>query len=249
MAIGYWGYPNGDIPNAAMTPITSRGSTYYLKPDAAYWWLRLQAAYASAWSVALSITDGYRNLAEQWYYWNAYQAGWGNVAAYPGKSNHGWAMAVDIYTPAFGGSTGTPQHNWLRANAPSYGWTWTTGQASGESWHWEFTNVPTQPVDTGDSTPITNTEEDENMLYYKDNDTDIIYARDLASGFPSLTIIGKNLSNSGIGFLGAPIGAKISPTTGVNVQKLVDWYGTNPVPAPLYDELIKNKPPVKGLKK
>jgi len=97
-------------------------------------------------------------------------------------------------------------------------------------------------------TPITDPEEDD-MLYYKDNDTDIIYARDVVASGPELTIIGKNLSNSGIGFLGAPIGAKISPTSGPNIQKLIDWYGVNPVPAGLYAELSKNKPAVKGLSK
>lgn len=153
MAIGYWGYPNGDIPASAMYPVQSMGGTFYLREDAAYWWWRLTAEYGAVWGVPLEITDGYRPLAEQWYYWNAYQAGWGNVAAYPGTSNHGWACAVDIYTPSFGGSSSTPQHGWLRAHAPSFGWTWTTGKASGESWHWEFTESLPIPAGTN-VTPI-----------------------------------------------------------------------------------------------
>ncbi|MDH6181807.1 hypothetical protein M2152_001989 [Microbacteriaceae bacterium SG_E_30_P1] len=147
--MSYWGYPNGEIPAEAMYAFESRGGWFYLREDAAYWWWRLRADYAATWGVLLDVTDAYRNLAEQWYYWNAYQAGWGNVAAYPGRSNHGWAIAVDIYTPSYGGSAGTPQHDWLVEHAPKYGWTWHTGKASGESWHWEFTQTPTMPADLG----------------------------------------------------------------------------------------------------
>jgi LAS superfamily LD-carboxypeptidase LdcB len=62
------------------------------------------------------------------------------MAAVPGTSNHGWGRAVDLC----GGieSFGTPQHDWLVANAPRFGWvhpSWAevTGSRP-EPWHFEF---------------------------------------------------------------------------------------------------------------
>lgn len=158
--IGNWGHPNGNIPASAMTAIQSRGGTFYLEPVAAIWWGRLAQAFFDRFGVWLDITDGYRDLAEQTYYWNAYQAGWGNIAARPGKSNHGWAKAVDIFTPSFGNSVTSERHRWLQANAPKYGWTWTTGKASNESWHWEFAIAPTITASL-DTEPIDESEEDD----------------------------------------------------------------------------------------
>lgn len=151
--MGNWGYPNGQIPITAMVPMESRGETFWLEPSAQLWWLRLASEFKRAWGVDLDITDGYRDLARQQYYWDLYQSGQGNIAARPGTSNHGWGQAVDIYTPAYGSSS-SPQHAWLREWAPKFGWTWDTGRASGESWHWEFAAVPTiawenvEPVST-----------------------------------------------------------------------------------------------------
>lgn len=243
-----WGYPNGAIPTEAMAPIESRGATFWLEPSAQMWWLRLASEFKRAWGIDLDITDAYRDLAHQQYYWDLYQSGQGNIAARPGTSNHGWAQAVDIFTPAYGSSS-SPQHAWLRQWAPQFGWTWDTGRASGESWHWEFAATPTIAWG-GDTTPIeADYEEEEIMLYYRDRDTNIIYARDLSIpvGEPALTIIGKNGQNSSIAFTGAPIGAKIADITGQQVQNLIDWYGVKPVPAGFRAQLVKNKPVVRGL--
>lgn len=101
-----------------------------------------------------------------------------------------------------------------------------------------------------DVTPIeVDNEEEDNMLYYRDRDTNIIYARDLAVsvGEPAFTIIGKNGQNSSIAYTGAPIGAKIADITGAQMQSLIDWYGVKPVPAGFRAVLAKNKPAVKGL--
>ena len=40
----------------------------------------------------------YRTYAKQVYLWQLYRAGRGNLAAYPGTSNHGWGLAVDFAT-------------------------------------------------------------------------------------------------------------------------------------------------------
>jgi LAS superfamily LD-carboxypeptidase LdcB len=63
------------------------------------------------------------------------------LAAVPGTSNHGWALAVDLC----GGiqSFGTAEYAWMVANAPAFGWSnppWARpGQGREEPWHWEFT--------------------------------------------------------------------------------------------------------------
>lgn len=107
----------------------------------------MRSAYAAALGRTLIINDGYRDLAGQWDAWNAWQNGTGNLAAYPGTSNHGWAIAADfggeVYSPGYS-SAG---HQWLRNNAANYGWWWAGADFSRvESWHWEFNgNYTTTP--------------------------------------------------------------------------------------------------------
>ncbi len=67
----------------------------------------------------------------------------GYFAAPPGMSNHGWALALDL-----GGgiqSYGTAQYEWMRANAPAYGWDnpeWArAGGSKNEPWHWEYGDI------------------------------------------------------------------------------------------------------------
>ena len=42
------------------------------------------------------INEGWRTNARQWELWRAYQAGTGNLAAYPGTSNHEGGNAADV---------------------------------------------------------------------------------------------------------------------------------------------------------
>jgi GH25 family lysozyme M1 (1,4-beta-N-acetylmuramidase) len=124
---GWGGFQNGEIPLSAMVQAEPG---MYLQADAAATWQRMDAACP----YALSINEAYRDLATQQYYWNRYinhLPGW-TVAAVPGTSNHGRGMAVDINE--YNGSA----FDWLRSNAGNFGWSWATGQASGERWHWEY---------------------------------------------------------------------------------------------------------------
>ena len=45
------------------------------------------------------VNEGWRTHARQWVLWNAYQSGTGNLAAYPGTSNHegGWAADMSVF--------------------------------------------------------------------------------------------------------------------------------------------------------
>jgi LAS superfamily LD-carboxypeptidase LdcB len=82
------------------------------------------------------VTDAYRSFAEQ----VDLYARKPHLAAYPGRSNHGWGTAVDLC----GGAQrfATPEHEWLRAHAPLFGWFHPSWAAAGgsrpEAWHWEF---------------------------------------------------------------------------------------------------------------
>ena len=84
----------------------------------------------------LCINDSYRDYAGQ----VAVFAAKPNLAATPGRSQHGLGLALDLC----GGAErfGTETYNWLKANAPSYGFIhpeWAEpGGSRPEPWHWEY---------------------------------------------------------------------------------------------------------------
>ncbi|MBT0771974.1 M15 family metallopeptidase [Kineosporia sp. J2-2] len=128
-------YPNGNIPLAALCPLASAPG-HYLRADAAHAFDRLSAAYAEHFGTPICVTDSYRDRATQVRLY-ATKPG---LAARPGTSNHGWGTATDLC----GGvqNFGTPEHEWLFANAPVFGWfhpAWAQPDGSRpEAWHWEF---------------------------------------------------------------------------------------------------------------
>lgn len=157
-AAGWGGYANGQIPTAALSSVGG----VLLHPEAASAMARLRVAFAGALGTTLGITEGYRDYARQVALYDAYKAGTGNLAAVPGTSNHGWALAVDFAWPIT--NSGTTGHNWLKANSRAYGWWWAGGTfAQVEPWHWEYilgsTSVPTQPA-----TPTPQEDEDMGKL-------------------------------------------------------------------------------------
>lgn len=103
--------------------------------------LKLQAAAHQA-GVRLSLTSGFRTMAEQKHLYSCYQSrscNGGNLAARPGYSNHQNGLAVDL-------STST----WLARNASRFGFVRTVSK---ESWHWEYRGKdPGGPCSRGTST-------------------------------------------------------------------------------------------------
>jgi hypothetical protein len=88
--------------------------------------LKMQAAANSA-GVALSLTSGFRTMAEQTRLYNCYRTGScnnGNLAAKPGYSNHQNGFALDLSTSS-----------WLAKNAGKYGFVRTVPK---EAWHYEY---------------------------------------------------------------------------------------------------------------
>ena len=68
----------------------------------------------------------------------------GHLGAYPGTSNHGWGVAIDVNTRDKNGVSGFDGlvYKWLSENAPKYNfinpsWAQKTGSKP-EPWHWEY---------------------------------------------------------------------------------------------------------------
>lgn len=135
---GPWGgYENGQIPEDKLAPIPWEPQ-YVLRADAAQALTALNNAYRNDFGRDLVVNDGYRNYDEQVEAKEKY----GDNAATPGTSNHGWALAVDLGIFSFDG----PDYTWMAANAGRFGWRnpdWALpgGRGPTESWHWEFWGV------------------------------------------------------------------------------------------------------------
>ena len=112
------------------------GSGNYARADAAIALAALNEAYVQEYGSNMCITDGYRTLSLQY----TLKSTKGGLAATPGTSEHGWGLAVDLCASTYQGS----KTQWLRTNAPLFGWdnpAWARPGGSGatEPWHWEFT--------------------------------------------------------------------------------------------------------------
>jgi predicted chitinase len=112
--------------------LTSIGGNHKLIDPAAQAYLRMVRAAAED-GIEWTITDSYRTYEAQVDV--ARRKGLysqGGLAAQPGTSNHGWGKAVDLGGGA--NNNRTPENNWLRSNAPRFGFT----TIAREPWHWEW---------------------------------------------------------------------------------------------------------------
>ncbi|MGD9958888.1 peptidoglycan DD-metalloendopeptidase family protein [Nocardioides sp.] len=135
---GWGGFLNGMIPTTELCGLESAPGQL-LRCDAARAYDALARAYRGQFGSEMCITDSYRTFASQ----VTTFANKPGLAAVPGTSNHGWALAVDlcggIEDPA------SAEHAWLQSTAPAFGWThpeWAEpGGGRPEPWHWEFGNI------------------------------------------------------------------------------------------------------------
>jgi len=113
-------YLNGRLPDSALRSIPGG---------------RLEIFAAAAWNAMNEALGGglrpvgphasYRIYAMQVYFWNLWQSGRGNLAAFPGTSNHGWGKAVDLMA------------QWMRSAVDRAGraFGWAKVEAPSEWWH------------------------------------------------------------------------------------------------------------------
>jgi len=126
---------NGFLPDQALCPLV-QAPGQRLQTAAARSFDALSAARRAATGQPLCVTDSYRSYAGQVDVFRRKPS----LAATPGRSQHGWGLALDLC----GGVErfGTEAHQWMWANAPSYGWihpTWAQpGGSRPEAWHWEY---------------------------------------------------------------------------------------------------------------
>ncbi|MFD1823141.1 D-alanyl-D-alanine carboxypeptidase family protein [Brevibacterium otitidis] len=133
---GAWGgHKNGRIPAVALCPL-ERAAGHRLRCDAAAAFDELSDAFRQKFGRPIAVTDSYRDYETQ----VLLKRRKGRMAATPGKSNHGWGLAVDLGSGI--NRFGSAEHEWMRANAPRYGWihpSWARQSGSlPEAWHWEF---------------------------------------------------------------------------------------------------------------
>lgn len=119
-------YGNGKIPENALQPIGV--GDFRLASDAAASFRQMHAD-AKAAGIEIGVNDAYRSYEEQVDL--AARKGLysqGGLAATPGKSNHGWGLAIDLEL------TGEAQ-TWMRENAHRYGF---VEDVAREPWHWGY---------------------------------------------------------------------------------------------------------------
>jgi GH25 family lysozyme M1 (1,4-beta-N-acetylmuramidase) len=130
-------WENGRAPASAMSPIAS-GITCtpllgQLSNEAAADWN--SAALAAGEKLPTNGCDSaYRPFERQQFYWNLFIAGQGNLAAFPGTSNHGWGVAVDVPEWVQG---------WLRLHGARLCIRKT--EAFSEPWHWNHVDCRNRP--------------------------------------------------------------------------------------------------------
>ena len=129
---------NGEIP-ASVLCAPSFAPQELVRCDAAQALEHLNVAYEAEFGKDLDIVSSYRSYATQ--ISTRRSRGW--LAAQPGTSNHGLALAVDFGSFGSLGSFSHPSYRWMKIHAGAYGWFHPSFMERGgggpqEPWHWEF---------------------------------------------------------------------------------------------------------------
>jgi hypothetical protein len=131
-------YENGMIPKEALAKVP--GTNFLMQPGAAYaLGAMIQAAKADG--ITLKIGNTYRDRATQAQLYQAYLSGSRSApVAPPGRSQHGWGLAVDF------SAIDERAFEWLVRNAHRFGFSnpWLDNEngksyyGNTEPWHWEW---------------------------------------------------------------------------------------------------------------
>ena len=118
---------NGKLPDSMLASVGI--GNHKAQPAAAEAFKAMREA-AKKEKVDLGITDSYRTYAAQ----VDVKRRKPNLAATPGKSNHGWGLAFDM---SFGSNMNSPGFKWMQQHAPEFGFKGPL-QKPFEPWHWEY---------------------------------------------------------------------------------------------------------------
>lgn len=133
-----YGEANGFLSDASLCPLETVPG-HRLRTDAARAFDALNRARIAVTGRALCITDSYRSYPEQVDVFRRKP----NLAATPGRSQHGWGLALDLGCGVQG--FGSEPHRWMQQNAGQFGWihpAWAQqGGSKPEAWHWEYVGV------------------------------------------------------------------------------------------------------------
>jgi hypothetical protein len=147
---------NGELETSGLlSPVP--GTDLSLITEALPDFVALKAAFENKFPGKKLTGFGYRTYEKQAELYECYKnknCNNGNLAATPGRSNHGWGAAVDIDRAAAGyspkGSLTTTPFRWLNKFAPDFNFMFTVSKAAGssqnENWHMDwlgFNNIVT----------------------------------------------------------------------------------------------------------
>ncbi|GBE23612.1 D-alanyl-D-alanine carboxypeptidase [bacterium BMS3Bbin01] len=149
------GLENGRLPDEALLEVDGSQRRCSLEADAARWWVRLVDT-AAADGVQIEAAWCYRSIASQrqTYIRNcggigAPQSACNKATATPGRSNHGWARAIDVTSGGLQIDCRSVAFRWLSDHGAEYGWVhpwWAMcGGDTPEPWHWEWGGIVSGP--------------------------------------------------------------------------------------------------------
>lgn len=125
-------YENGKLPKSELKQVAGFPGIFAYAETADAMSAMIAAARKDG--IEIRITDGYRSYEQQ----VDVKRRKGELAATPGKSNHGWGQAFDIAVGGYDSKT----YQWLAKNAHLFGFVnppWAVkGGSKPEPWHWEY---------------------------------------------------------------------------------------------------------------
>lgn len=158
MSLAWGGFSNGSIPATSLHEVPNFAPLYAgvsvglasnkMMTEAAVQFSGLAKAFYKHFGKPLNVSEAYRRLDRQQSLYADYRAGRGNLAAYPGTSNHGWGRSLDLASNV--NINKSAENTWARQNAPAYGFNFTVPS---EAWHVDYLGSPSVHVNTYISNP------------------------------------------------------------------------------------------------
>lgn len=131
-SFAWGGFSNGKISEDQMVASEFQGAHRFHPGAGQAFDAMFEAARADG--VELGLTDSYRSFAQQ----VSLKRRKPRLAATPGKSNHGWGLAIDVASQE--------ARRWIQQNGEEFGWYWPEwarpgGNGPEEDWHFEWYGI------------------------------------------------------------------------------------------------------------